>query len=74
MITLALHIYIFDFLVQSCSGTGDHGEAICKLEEAHSLAQKEWVGSAASAYSITTVVCQGEQRHCRAVHLDSMLG
>ena len=28
-------------LVKSYAGTGDYGQAICKLEEAHSLAEKE---------------------------------
>ena len=52
-------VSFFVSLGQSCAGTGDHEQAICRLEEAHSLAQKEWVDNTASAYGTTIVVCRG---------------
>ena len=57
-------VSFFVSLGQSCAGTGDHEQAIYRLEEAHSLAQKEWVDNTASAYGTTTDVCQ-----CRGVQL-----
>ena len=51
-------VSFFVFLGQSCAGTGDHEQAICRLEEARLLAQKEWVDNTASAYGTTTDVCR----------------